>query len=154
MMGPDSIVVIHYVTMDPLFGLLFAQIAIRRGPLCFQAAEEALHRCIIPAVTTSTDALLHPEAPDNLLIFHTCILASLITMEHDVYPTIAYVQKQMLISDAMLSVSVIQFKLQVGRELNGPESVKLAAVLDYIDEVEKVSTVAVVRLVDWPSLPE
>ncbi|MCD4560425.1 tail fiber assembly protein [Lelliottia nimipressuralis] len=70
------------------------------------------------------------------------------------YPAMAESQKQMLISDAMQSVSVIQLKLQAGRTLTELEAAKLFAVLDYIDEVEKIDTVSVTRPVDWPQLPE
>lgn len=38
----------------------------------------------IPAVPPPTDALLYPVTPENLLIFKTCILASLVAMEHNI----------------------------------------------------------------------
>lgn len=73
------------------------------------------------------------------------------TIEPD-YPAMAELQKQRLISDAMQSVSVIQLKLQAGRALSESESVTLAAVLDYIDEVESIDTASVTSQVDWPQM--
>lgn len=70
------------------------------------------------------------------------------------YPVIAEAQKQTLISDAMQSVGVIQLKLQAGRALSEAESAKLTAVLDHIDEIERISTVSVTGPVDWPVMPE
>lgn len=68
------------------------------------------------------------------------------------YPAMAELQKQHIISDAMQSVSVIQLKLQAGRALTESESVTLAAVLDYIDEVENIDTASVTGQVDWPQI--
>jgi hypothetical protein len=68
------------------------------------------------------------------------------------YPATAELQKQQIISDAMQSVNVIQLKLQAGRTLTESESATLAAVLDYIDEVENIDTAAVVSQVDWPQM--
>jgi len=68
------------------------------------------------------------------------------------YPAMVELQKQRLISDAMQSVSVIQLKLQAGRALSESESVTLAAVLDYIDEVESIDTASVTSQVDWPQI--
>ncbi|MNB71238.1 Caudovirales tail fiber assembly protein [compost metagenome] len=69
------------------------------------------------------------------------------------YPAIAEAQKQMLIGEAMQSVSVIQLKLQAGRALSELESSKLAAVLDHIDFLEKVDTESATSPVNWPSMP-
>ncbi len=38
----------------------------------------------IPAVSPSADTLLYPVTPEKLLIFQSCILTSLVAMEHDV----------------------------------------------------------------------
>ncbi len=53
-------------------------------PFCFQTAEEAFHWTVIPAVSPSADTLLYPVTPEKLLIFQSCILTSLVAMEHDV----------------------------------------------------------------------
>ncbi|HEJ8089441.1 TPA: tail fiber assembly protein [Serratia liquefaciens] len=47
-------------------------------------------------------------------------------------------QKQVLIDDAMQSISVIQLKLQAGRKLTAAEIAKMNEVLDYIDEIQGV----------------
>ncbi|MCG5044488.1 tail fiber assembly protein [Enterobacteriaceae bacterium 155047] len=70
------------------------------------------------------------------------------------YPAIARAQKELLISNALQSVSVIQLKLQAGRVLSDAETEKLNVVLDYIDIVEKIKTETVAGQVDWPPVPE
>ena len=70
------------------------------------------------------------------------------------YPAIAETEKEMLIANAMQSVSVIQLKLQAGRALSDAENAQLNSVLDYIDEVENIPTETVTGPVDWPLLPE
>lgn len=70
------------------------------------------------------------------------------------YPAIAEAQKELLINNAMQSVSVIQLKLQAGRALSDAETEKLNEALDYIDDVEKIDTETVAGQVDWPPLPE
>lgn len=70
------------------------------------------------------------------------------------YPAIAEAQKEMLIGNAMQSVSVIQLKLQAGRTLSDAETAQLNSVLNYIDEVEHIPTGSVTGPVDWPLLPE
>jgi hypothetical protein len=70
------------------------------------------------------------------------------------YPAIARAQKELLISNALQSASVIQLKLQAGRVLSDAETEKLNVVLDYIDIVEKIKTETVAGQVDWPPVPE
>ncbi|MEE9657089.1 tail fiber assembly protein [Kluyvera ascorbata] len=58
-------------------------------------------------------------------------------------PVIDFVEKenrdrQELIDAALKSVSVIQLKLQTGREISDVESRKLNSILDYIDELSAV----------------
>uniref|UniRef100_UPI001E5B391A tail fiber assembly protein n=1 Tax=Citrobacter amalonaticus TaxID=35703 RepID=UPI001E5B391A len=59
--------------------------------------------------------------------------------------------RQQLIDSAMSSISVIQLKLQAGRTLTEEETIKLNAVLDYIDAVNAVDT-ATAPDVSWPDL--
>lgn len=40
-----------------------ADVAGHRHPLIFQTSEEALHRTVIPAVTTPTHTLFYPVSP-------------------------------------------------------------------------------------------
>lgn len=84
MVRPDVIVIIQDITANLLPGLVLAYVTIRRHPFCFQTAEEAFHWTVIPAVSPSTDTLLYPVTPEKLLIFQSCILTSLVAMEHDV----------------------------------------------------------------------
>ncbi|MBS7131982.1 MAG: tail fiber assembly protein, partial [Clostridium sp.] len=60
-------------------------------------------------------------------------------------------KKQALTDAAMLSVSVIQLKLQAGRKLTEAESVKLNAALDYIDAVAAINPEDGPDI-DWPVL--
>lgn len=48
--------------------------------------------------------------------------------------------RQSLIELAVQSISVIQLKLQAGRNLTAPEKAKLNSVLDYIDELSAIDT--------------
>lgn len=84
MMRSDAIVVIQNITADFSPGLILPRVTIRRHPLCFQTTEEAFHGTVILAVPPPTDALLYPVTPENLLIFKTCRLASLVAMEHNI----------------------------------------------------------------------
>lgn len=83
MVRPDAIVIIQDITANLLPGLVLAYVTIRRHPFCFQTAEDAFHRTVIPAVSPSADTLLYPVTPEKLLIFQSCILTSLVAMEHD-----------------------------------------------------------------------
>lgn len=84
MVRPNTIVIIQDINADLLPGLVLAYVTISRHPFCFQTAEEALHGTVILAVSPSTDTLLYPVTPKMLLIFQSCILTSLVAMEHDV----------------------------------------------------------------------
>ena len=83
MVRPDAVVVIQDITADFSPGFVPAYVTIHRHPFCFQTAEEALHGTVIPAVSPPTDALFYSVTPENLLIFQTGILTSLVAMEHD-----------------------------------------------------------------------
>lgn len=84
MMRSDAIVVIQDITAGLSPGLVLTCVTIRCLSFCFQTTEEAFHGAIIPAVSPPSDTLLYPVTPENLLMFKACILASLVTMEHDI----------------------------------------------------------------------
>lgn len=84
MVRPDAVVVIQDITADLSSGLVLTCITIRQHSFGFKTAEEAFHGAVIPAISPPTDALLYSVTPEKLLIFQTCILASLIVMEHDI----------------------------------------------------------------------
>ncbi|EHH4638955.1 tail fiber assembly protein, partial [Escherichia coli] len=58
-----------------------------------------------------------------------------------------------LIDAAMASISLIQLKLQAGRQLTQAEITRLNAVLDYIDTVTATDTSTAPDVI-WPELPE
>ncbi|EFE1556253.1 TPA: tail fiber assembly protein [Escherichia coli] len=62
-------------------------------------------------------------------------------------------QRQSLIDTTMASISLIQLKLQAGRELTQAETTRLNAVLDYIDAVTATDTSTAPDVI-WPELPE
>src|SRR5690606_3598913 len=72
----------HQVTADISPSLPGALVPRRRDPLALQAAEEPLHRRIVPAVSPSAHALLHPVAPQSLTEQAAGVLAALIRVEH------------------------------------------------------------------------
>ncbi|EHK9041784.1 tail fiber assembly protein [Escherichia coli] len=61
--------------------------------------------------------------------------------------------RRSLIDTAMASVSLIQLKLRAGRKLTDAETVKLNAVLDYIDAVT-ATDISTAPDIAWPELPE
>lgn len=65
----------------------------------------------------------------------------------------AEIQRQSLIDTAMASISLIQLKLQAGRELTQTETTQLNAVLDYIDAVTATDTSTAPDVI-WPEPPE
>ncbi|HFI8252921.1 TPA: tail fiber assembly protein [Escherichia coli] len=65
----------------------------------------------------------------------------------------AEAQRQSLINAAMASISLIQLKLQAGRNLTQEETTRLNAVLDYIDAVTETDTSTAPDVI-WPELPE
>ena len=72
---------------------------------------------------------------------------------HDELVADAEQKKQSLIDTAMASISLIQLKLQAGRNLTQAETTRLNAVLDYIDAVTATDTSAAPD-VNWPAFPE
>lgn len=64
----------------------------------------------------------------------------------------AEAQRQSLIDAAMASISLIQLKLQAGRNLTQAETTRLNAVLDYIDAVEATDT-STAPDIEWPVSP-
>lgn len=72
---------------------------------------------------------------------------------HDVLVSLAEQNRQSLIDAAMVSISLIQLKLQAGRKLTQAETIRLNAVLDYIDAVTATDTSTAPDVI-WPELPE
>lgn len=62
-------------------------------------------------------------------------------------------QRQVLINEAMQSISVIQLKMQSGRTLTENEVKRRDSVLDYIDELESIDT-SNLQNINWPVPPE
>lgn len=73
--------------------------------------------------------------------------------QHSAAVEAAEAQRQSLIDAAMASISLIQLKLQAGRNLTQAETARLNAVLDYIDAVEATDTSTAPDVI-WPELPE
>ena len=73
--------------------------------------------------------------------------------QHSAAVDVAEAQRQSLIDAAMASISLIQLKLQAGRQLTQAEITRLNAVLDYIDTVTATDTSTAPDVI-WPELPE
>ncbi|EEY9501067.1 tail fiber assembly protein [Escherichia coli] len=73
--------------------------------------------------------------------------------QHSAAVGAAEAQRQSLIDAAMASISLIQLKLQAGRQLTQAEITRLNAVLDYIDTVTATDTSTAPDVI-WPELPE
>ena len=73
--------------------------------------------------------------------------------QHSAAVDVAEAQRQSLIDAAMASISLIQLKLQAGRQLTQAEITRLNAVLDYIDTVMATDTSTAPDVI-WPELPE
>ncbi|HBU6069021.1 tail fiber assembly protein [Escherichia coli] len=73
--------------------------------------------------------------------------------QHGAAVDAAEAQRQSLINAAMASISLIQLKLQAGRNLTQEETTRLNAVLDYIDAVTETDTSTAPDVI-WPELPE
>ncbi|CAB5530655.1 TPA: tail fiber assembly protein [Escherichia coli] len=73
--------------------------------------------------------------------------------QHSAAVEAAEAQRQSLIDAAMASISLIQLKLQAGRQLTQAETTRLNAVLDYIDAVTATDTSTAPDVI-WPELPE
>lgn len=50
-------------------------------PRCLQTSEQALHRRIVPTVTSAARTLLHPVAQQSLVECSACILSALVRVE-------------------------------------------------------------------------
>ncbi|EGF7423473.1 tail fiber assembly protein [Escherichia coli] len=72
---------------------------------------------------------------------------------HDELVADAEQKKQSLIDAAMASISLIQLKLQAGRNLTQAETTRLNTVLDYIDAVTATDT-STAPDIEWPVFPE
>ncbi|HCN6460742.1 TPA: tail fiber assembly protein [Escherichia coli] len=73
--------------------------------------------------------------------------------QHSAAVDAAEAQRQSLIDTAMASISLIQLKLQAGRNLTQSETSRLNTVLDYIDAVTATDTSTAPDVI-WPELPE
>ncbi|EEV4193179.1 tail fiber assembly protein [Escherichia coli] len=73
--------------------------------------------------------------------------------QHSAAVGAAEAQRQSLIDTAMASISLIQLKLQAGRNLTQAETARLNAALDYIDAVTATDTSTAPDVI-WPELPE
>ncbi|EKI1312029.1 tail fiber assembly protein [Escherichia coli] len=73
--------------------------------------------------------------------------------QHSAAVDAAEAQRQSLIDTAMASISLIQLKLQAGRNLTQSETSRLNTVLDYIDSVTATDTSTAPDVI-WPELPE
>ncbi|HEC5167952.1 TPA: tail fiber assembly protein [Escherichia coli] len=73
--------------------------------------------------------------------------------QHSAAVDAAEAQRQSLIDAAMVSISLIQLKLQAGRKLTQAETTRLNAVLDYIDALTATDTSTAPDVI-WPELPE
>ena len=73
--------------------------------------------------------------------------------QHGAAVEAAETQRQSLIDTAMASISLIQLKLQAGRNLTQSETSRLNTVLDYIDAVTATDTSTAPDVI-WPELPE
>ena len=73
--------------------------------------------------------------------------------QHSAAVGAAEAQRQSLIDTAMASISLIQLKLQAGRNLTQTENTRLNAVLDYIDAVEAIDT-SNAPDIEWPVSPQ
>ncbi|EJT8722737.1 tail fiber assembly protein [Escherichia coli] len=73
--------------------------------------------------------------------------------QHSAAVGAAEAQRQSLIDTAMASISLIQLKLQAGRNLTQAETARLNAVLDYLDALEMVDTSSAPDI-EWPTPPE
>lgn len=62
-------------------------------------------------------------------------------------------QRQVLINEAIRSISVIQLKMQSGRTLTENEVKRRDSVLNYIDELESIDT-SNPQNINWPVPPE
>lgn len=73
--------------------------------------------------------------------------------QHSAAVDAAEARRQSLIGAAMDSISLIQLKLQAGRNLTQAEITSLNAVLDYIDAVEATDT-STAPDIEWPLPPQ
>ncbi|HBD3433230.1 TPA: tail fiber assembly protein [Escherichia coli] len=73
--------------------------------------------------------------------------------QHSAAVGAAEAQRQSLIDTAMAFISLIQLKLQAGRNLTQAETARLNAALDYIDAVTATDTSTAPDVI-WPELPE
>ncbi|MCN2481274.1 tail fiber assembly protein [Escherichia coli] len=73
--------------------------------------------------------------------------------QHSAAVDAAEAERQSLIDAAMVSISLIQLKLQAGRKLTQAETTRLNAVLDYIDALTATDTSTAPDVI-WPELPE
>ncbi|WP_440514398.1 tail fiber assembly protein [Serratia sarumanii] len=71
---------------------------------------------------------------------------------HDALIAIIEADRQARIDNAIGTVAVIQLKMQAGRKLTKTETLRLNAVLDYIDKLEAINANS--SIIEWPEQPE
>ena len=81
-MRPAPVVVPHEVIFDVCSGRRQALVTKRWQPLRFEPAEKALHRGIVPTVSSAAHALDYAVSPKHASETAACILTSLIGMKH------------------------------------------------------------------------
>ena len=71
---------------------------------------------------------------------------------HDVLVSLAEQNRQSLIDSATRSISIIQLKLQAGRNLTDSEKQQLNVTLDYIDALDAIDAASAPDI-NWPTPP-
>ena len=82
LMRTYPVVSVHQVVTDISMRFCQSHVSGARYPLAFQAAKQPLHWCVVPAVSTSAHALLHPIAPQPLPVQAATVLTTLIRVKH------------------------------------------------------------------------
>ncbi|ENQ1965032.1 TPA: tail fiber assembly protein [Klebsiella quasipneumoniae subsp. similipneumoniae] len=80
------------------------------------------------------------------------VWADLAPPSHDELIAIVEADRQNRIDNAMSSIAVIQLKMQAGRKLTESETLRLNAVLDYIDKLDAIDINS--TDIEWPEQPE
>lgn len=80
----DRAVISSNVAHDVFLRICKIAITFLRQPLCFQAPEEAFHRTVIPAVSTSAQTLLYLTSSQLVPEPSVRVMAALTEMEHQI----------------------------------------------------------------------
>lgn len=71
----------HDVVRDVLYRFTLVGVILPPSALHFQVQEEALHHCVVPAVTLAANTATHPVARQQGLIGRSCVLTAPIRMD-------------------------------------------------------------------------